>query len=187
MSKADKIQLRKHCRQLREQLSSAEKDSRIAERILAHIKVKEADTVLLYNSFGSEADTRQIAEALWRAEVPVAFPRCGKKREMSFHLVSSAEMLVKGSYGIYEPPDFLHCPEITQKTICIVPGLAFTEKGGRLGYGGGYYDSFIQKYPFIYTIAITYEGLILDSLPLEEHDILMNEIVTEERTVLCRE
>lgn len=187
MSKADKIQLRKHCKQLREQLRSAGKDSRIAGRVLAHIKIKEADTVLLYNSFGSEADTRQIAEALWRTDVPVAFPRCGKNREMTFHLVRSADMLDKGSYGIYEPPDFLPCPEITEKTLCIVPGLAFTEKGGRLGYGGGYYDSFIKKYPFIHTIAITYEGLILDSLPLEEHDILMDEIVTEERTVLCRE
>ncbi len=173
--------------QLRKQLKSAEKDSRIAKRILAHIKVKEADTVLLYHSFGSEADTQQIAEALRRGDVPVAFPRCGENREMTFHLVSSPEMLIKGSYGIQEPPESLPCPVITEKTICIVPGLAFTEKGGRLGYGGGYYDSFIRKYPFIYTIAITYDDLILDSLPLEEHDILMDEIVTEERTVLCRE
>lgn len=173
--------------QLRKQLSSAENDSRIAERIIAHIKVKEADTVLLYASFGSEADTWHIAEALLKADIPVAFPRCGNNREMTFHLVSSPGILVKGSYGIQEPPEQLPCPEITEKTVCIVPGLAFTEKGGRLGYGGGFYDSFIHKYPFIYRIAITYDGLILDSLPLEEHDVLMNEIVTEERTVLCRE
>lgn len=187
MSKADKTRLRKTCMQMRGQLRSAEKDSRIAERVLAHIKVKEADTVLLYASFGTETDTRQIADALWESDIPVAFPRCGKNREMTFHLVRSREMLLRGSYGIPEPPESLPCPEITEKTLCIVPGLAFTEKGGRLGYGGGYYDSFIQKYPYIYTIAIAYDGLVLDSLPLEEHDIPMNEIVTEERTVLCRE
>ena len=73
------------------------------------------------------------------------------------------------------------------RTVCIVPGLAFTEKGARLGYGGGFYDRFIAAYPEITTIALAYEAMITDSLPVQEHDMTVELIVTEERTVLCNE
>ena len=74
-----------------------------------------------------------------------------------------------------------------ESSVCIIPGLAFTEDGGRLGYGGGYYDEFILANPQLYTIALAYEELIVQQLPLMQHDLKVDLIVTEERTVLCNE
>jgi 5-formyltetrahydrofolate cyclo-ligase len=88
-------------------------------------------------------------------------------------------------YRISEPDSALPQPVITDKTVCIIPGLAFTEEGGRLGYGGGYYDKFIQENHDMTTIALAYEELIVDQLPLMQHDLRVDIIVTEERTVLC--
>ena len=105
---------------------------------------------------------------------------------MTFHKISELSQLVENprSYGIREPSGSLPCPEITSDTVCIVPGLAFTENGARLGYGGGFYDRFLKDHN-VHTIALAYEACITDSLPEEQHDLRVGKIVTEERTVLC--
>ncbi len=117
----------------------------------------------------------------------VALPKCGLKRSMTFHLIGSVADLHEGMYRIPEPDIALPQPEMTENTVCIIPGLAFTEEGGRLGYGGGYYDEYILAHPELYTIALAYEELIVQQLPLMQHDLRVNLIVTEERTVLCND
>ena len=186
----DKKQLRKHFTEIRKAEKSRDKDIRIAERLLSHERVMSADTILIYASFGSEIDTWELADKLLQAEKKIAFPRCGKDGAMTFHLVESIEKLRSGStgkYGIYEPDSSLPEPVITDRTICIVPGLAFTGKGERLGYGGGYYDRFLSQHTEIFTVAAAYEAMITDSLPVQEHDVKIKNIVTEERMVLCNE
>ena len=147
--------------------------------------IEEADTVLAYAAFGSEIDTYALVEQLISMNKNVALPKSEEDGRMVFHIIESAADLHEGMYGISEPDDTLPEPEINEKTVCIVPGLAFTEKGCRLGYGGGYYDRFLAANPQIYTIALSYEELIVDELPIMAHDFKVNSIVTEERTVLC--
>lgn len=186
----DKKELRRYFSELRKAAKSPDKDRLICERVLSRDEVVSTDTVLLFASFGSEPDTWELAEKLIATGKTVAFPKCGKLGVMTFHCVNDISALradTSGKYGICEPDSALPCPYITDRTVCIVPGLAFTEKGGRLGYGGGFYDRFLTKYPNICTIAIAYEAAITDSLPLSETDVMINQIVTEERTVLCNE
>ncbi|RKX96232.1 MAG: 5-formyltetrahydrofolate cyclo-ligase, partial [Spirochaetes bacterium] len=73
------------------------------------------------------------------------------------------------------------CPEAdySKLDLIIAPGLAFTKKGERLGYGGGYYDRFLSKYSEIPVCALTYEALITDSLPVKENDIAVDYLITE--------
>lgn len=142
------------------------------------------DTVLLYSSFGSEIDTLSIAEELF-GKYTVAFPVSHKNGIMTFHIVKSLDQLHKGMYGIYEPDNSLLQPEINKSTLCVLPGLAFMEDGSRLGYGGGYYDRFLQKYPQIHKIALAYEELITENLPVMPHDIRADYILTPERMILC--
>lgn len=186
----DKKELRRHFSALRKNAKTDVKDSAIATRLLSADEVANADTVLIFASFGSEPNTWELAEALLKKGKTVAFPRCKDEGVMTFHVVNDLSLLRDGDvgrYGICEPEGSLPCPDITERTVCIVPGLAFTEDGGRLGYGGGYYDRFLAEYPDICTIALAYEAVITDSLPLSEHDVKINQIVTEERTVLCNE
>ena len=181
----DKKTLRKHFSDIRKTAKSPAADCAIAEIVLADTYINSADTVLLYASFGSEADTWIIAEKLLEKGTVIAYPLCHKGGIMSFHIVSSTSELSAGQYGIREPDSTLPQPEVTNKTVCIVPGLAFTPEGGRLGYGGGFYDRFIALHPGIHTIALTYERCITSSLPLMQHDIKVDTIVTEERKVQC--
>lgn len=183
----DKKELRRYFSQLRKEAKSDEKDELISARLLSLREVREAETVLLYASFGSEADTWRIAETLLSEGKCIAFPRCGKNGVMTFHTVRKLSELTEGAYGIREPSEELPCPDLKNGAVCIVPGLAFTEKGGRLGYGGGFYDRFLTKYPDIISAALTYEAVITNALPAEKHDIAVKYIVTEERTVLCNE
>lgn len=182
----DKKTLRRICSDKRAAVQlKAQKDSAIAKRILSDERIIGADTVLLYASFGSEVSTAEIIRSLIALKKPVALPKCENNGIMKFHIVTSEDQLSAGKYGIPEPDDTLAAPVLTERTAVVVPGLAFTEKGYRLGYGGGYYDRFIADNPFVYTIGITYEELIAPSLPCLPHDITVNAIATEERMVLC--
>ena len=182
----NKKELRKVFSHLRAEVKDkVSKDMDITERLLEEEKIIEADTILLYASFGSEVDTYLLIDKLIEMGKNVALPKCDSERSMTFHIIGSVADLHEGMYRIPEPDSALPQPVITEKTVCIIPGLAFTEEGGRLGYGGGYYDAFILEYPDIYTIALAYEELIVDQLPLMKHDLTVDVIVTEERTVLC--
>lgn len=183
----DKKQLRRYFSDIRKAAKSEEKDSRIAERLLSAESVRNADVVLMYASFGSEIDTWYLAEKLMEKRIPLAYPLCGENSGMTFHIVSSADQLSAGKYGIFEPDASLPQPSLTERSICLLPGLAFTEQGGRLGYGGGYYDRFLAANETPERIALSYEDLVVPGLPLMPHDIRTDIIVTEERTVLCNE
>ena len=181
----DKKALRKEFSALRKSLKNEARDAGISARLLSLSKIKAADTVLLYASFGSETDTWGPAEKLLASGKVTAFPKSGENGIMTFHKVTDLSQLSDGKYGIKEPDTSLPFPEITADTVCIVPGLAFTEKGGRLGYGGGFYDRFLAAHPGVCRIALAYEGMLTAELPLMPHDLRVDIIVTEERTVLC--
>lgn len=184
----DKKQLRRHFSAVRKAVKNIENDKKIAERLLSQEAFKNAGIVLMYASFGSEVDTWGIAEKLLIRHIPLAYPLCRDNSEMTFHIVTSTDQLCSGSegkYGIREPDISLPEADLTENPVCILPGLAFTEDGGRLGYGGGYYDRFLAEHREIRRIALSYEALIAPELPLFHHDIRTDIIVTEERTVLC--
>lgn len=181
----DKNQLRRYFTAVRKNVGSADKDKKIAERLLSEELIKNADILLIYASFGSEINTWTIAERILQSNITLAYPLCGNNSEMSFHIVSSADQLRSGKYGICEPDASLPVPSLTERSVCIIPGLAFTENGGRLGYGGGYYDRFLAAHKKIHKAALSYEKLIVPELPLMPHDIRTDIIVTEERTVFC--
>lgn len=183
-----KKEMRKHFSEIRKSVSCRESDILITERLKNLDIFNNADTVLLFASYCSEPSTWYLAEVLLERGISIAYPRCGADGEMTFYKVKSKDELHIGKYGIAEPAgSIMSMPQITDKTVCIVPGLAFTEDGKRIGYGGGYYDRFLSKNPQVYTIALAYEKCITDDLPVMEHDIKIKSIVTEERMVLCNE
>ncbi|MCM1507280.1 MAG: 5-formyltetrahydrofolate cyclo-ligase [Ruminococcus flavefaciens] len=179
----DKKLLRKKFSEIRKNIpDKTGKDIIIRNNFLKTLR--NTDTVLLYASFGSEIDTLSIAGDIF-GKCTVAFPVSHKDGVMTFHIVESLSELHKGMYGIYEPDSSLPQPAITENTLCVLPGLAFTPDGARLGYGGGYYDRFLQKYPQIHKTALSYEEIITENLPVMSHDIQADYIVTPERMILC--
>ena len=177
----DKKELRKYFSSVRKSAKSQEKDTLIAARLLSERKITEADTVLLFASFGYEPDTWKISEVLLSQGKTVAFPKCQSEGNMTFHCIKSLDELKSGAYGICEPDTSLSQPTVTDKTVCIVPGLAFAESGARLGYGGGFYDRFLKDRNNIFTVAAAFEMQITKEFETDEFDICPDIIVTQER------
>ncbi len=181
MMSAEKNILRQQIRLKRSQLPPEIrnlKNQKIFEALLQHSAVRQADLLLAYASCGNEPDTWNFIRWALEQQIPLALPRCEQNRQMHFFLIHHLEDLQAGLHDIPEPVTNQKAV-ITERTVCIVPGLAFTRTGGRLGQGGGYYDRFLKNYPELYTIGIGYDFMLLDTLPYEAHDCYMKEIITD--------
>jgi len=177
---AEKNLLRQRLRLKRNQIPSEIrnlKNQQIFETLIHHPAVLKADLLLAYASCGNEPETWHFIRWALENKIPLALPKCGQNRQMQFFLISRLEDLQAGAHDIPEPVTNQKAV-ITEKTVCIVPALAFTRDGIRLGQGGGYYDRFLKNYPELYTIGIGYDFMLLDSLPCEAHDCQMKEIIT---------
>ena len=133
------------------------------------------DAYLIYASSAIEVDTRAFIEYLLSMGKTVAVPKC-EGRNMHFLAISSLSELVTSKFGVDEPESG---EEITDfnNTLCVTPALSFNEKGYRLGYGGGFYDRFFEKYNGI-KLGICYEEFCGD-IPTGEYDIPVDTVVTE--------
>lgn len=177
-----KAQVRSRVRSLRRQLAGTEKD-RMDEQILRHLfllkELAEADVIYSYMSFGGEVDMVRLTEALWRLGRQVAVPRV-EGDQIRFYLVSRMEELAPGCRGILEPLEGCEPAEDLQAPV-ITPGMAFSLDGGRIGYGGGYYDRFFEKEPQHMRIAAAYPFQVYEKLQTEALDRRVHRIVTPDR------
>ena len=179
-----KKKLRKKAQIIRDGIPHTEKsrlDKKIIENLLSWSVFQKSKYIFCYVSFRSEVDTMQVIHYALNANITVAVPEINLNlKKMKACIISSAsESLVSGEYGIQKPHPA--CPEADYEKIdlIIAPGLAFSPNGERLGYGGGYYDKFLEKYGKITTCALTYDILIFDSLPVKDHDRPVDYLITE--------
>ena len=98
---------------------------------------------------------------------------------MNFYLVESKDDLQPGAYGILEPTGN-HIAD-GEDGLLIMPGVAFDEECHRIGYGGGFYDRFLEKHPDIIRLAVAFDFQILDLVPTEPTDICPQIIVTQSK------
>lgn len=190
MQTGNKSSLRKEIIALRDRISPDEKkrkDSSIFERIVAHGSYTAARTVLLYASFRSEVETdcliRHSLDAGKRTVLPLV-DRTGPR--LRLYAIENMEDLLPGCMGIREPK--MNHAEVVLDAIdfVLVPGVAFDLKCGRIGYGGGYYDRLLQyRKAGLFLLSAAYEEQIVETVPVEAHDVKMDEILTEERILRC--
>jgi 5-formyltetrahydrofolate cyclo-ligase len=156
--------------------------------------------VASFVSFRSEIDTTACNEALLRepATFALALPRvvaassANTRGQLSFFFVRSMSesTMQRSRFGILEPRVDANTPALaSQIDVVVTPGVAFDARGGRLGYGAGFYDSFLrgiaasdQK-----TIAFAFDQQIVPHVPLEPHDMLVGQIVTPTRCLNVKE
>ena len=119
------------------------------------------------------------------SEVDITNDLIGYKQLITSYLVSSdielclyKEPFIKNALNILEPENPIKIKEVD---VFLVPGLAFTASGKRLGRGGGYYDKLLSKYPDTLKIGITFNERIMQDLPTESHDISMNYVFTNDK------
>lgn len=163
--------------------------SRIIERKVLDLKeVGSAKSIFIYVSFRSEVSTTLLIKQLMKAgkniSVPMTYVR--EKKMEAISISSIEEDLEPGYCGILEPKnEILVTKRTNPKTIdlVVVPGSVFDERGGRFGYGGGYYDRFLNEIPDAVRIGLAFEIQIVQRAPIKEHDELLDYIVTEKRVI----
>ena len=168
----------------REQLCAA-----ITDRLLALPAFGTARTVAGYVSFGSEFDTAAFIAAVLASGKRLLLPRIDRtQRAMIFYVVTDLqESLLPGAWGIREP-DPLRCSraDVDDVNLMLVPGLAFTTRCERLGYGGGFYDAAIEiARPHTLKVAAAFSIQIVDTLAVEPHDRSVDVVVTESGSYSC--
>ncbi len=175
-------ELRERLRQKRRALGEEERERTSAAAvgaILASPLFAEAELILLYAPVRDELDLTSLLLPALSGGKTVAFPRCREGGEMDFFAVESTEALVSGFRGIPEPP--ADAPTVTpdKKTLCILPGLGFDPAGNRIGYGGGYYDRYLARYPDMRTLGVCHSSLLLRHIPARPHDRSVSALLTE--------
>ncbi len=150
-------------------------------------ELKTATSVMCFVSFGSEVDTAPLVRWCLEQGKRVALPRIVGRRHMeAFWVTDPAADLESGSYGIREPRSGL--PQASPEAIdlIVVPGSAFDRSGDRMGYGGGFYDTFLPRLrPGTPRVAVAFDLQLVDDVPEEGHDLSVDVLVTERGVLRC--
>lgn len=153
-----------------------DEECHLGAKLLASPSFKQARSIGIYRSMAHEVDTWPIIqEALKTKQVSVPVV---KQKRLVFQEIFPDTQYEKSNFGILEPVD---APEIVPETLdlLIVPGVAFTQSGKRLGYGGGYYDRFLTANAYTtISLAMQLQLVSEEILPIEAHDQRIQQILT---------
>lgn len=179
----DKNLIRRKYLQKRLALSRKEvlaKSKKIAENLLNLPEILQKNNISCYLPIRNEVETKFIIEQLIKNGVNIFLPGFNKKRgEYFFAQFGGWKNLEEGLYGVLQPTDI---ERIDAKNIdvAILPGVAFSKDGVRLGYGKGVFDRLLTGSPAL-KIGLAYDFQIIDAVPCEKHDLVMDIIVSEKK------
>ncbi len=179
----DKKTLRKSFLKIRSEISEKSRHKKslaIAEKLFNSEEYKNSGFVFAYSSYGSEAETGNIIKRAFSDEKRAALPvMLEEKGKMAFIEIKPDSELVKNKTGIYEPVyDEEKAVKPQKGDVVIVPGAAFTLKGERMGYGGGYYDRYLSRCE-AFKIGICFKEQLAEQLPQDCFDIKTDKVITD--------
>lgn len=187
--KQTKKEIREQYRRIREALPPEMRksaDEMIAKRLFDCAFYQNARFIYCYASLKDEAGTNMIIEEALRNGKRVALPRVRGKRRMEFCFIKSPADLKPGFMGIKEPGPW--CPKAPapfKDSLVLMPGIAFDRNGTRAGYGGGYYDTYLEGHAECIKAALAYSVQIAPEIPAAPADIKVDMIVTEKELIIC--
>jgi len=144
--------------------------------------LRQAQTVLTYLAFRNELDLGLLFELL--SDIEWVVPRIVAGNQMLLHPYDP-DRLIRHRFGMLEPAPDLPVIPPQRLDLVLVPGVAFDRQGGRLGFGGGYYDRFLPQ-TTAGRVGITYDECLVDVLPCGEHDQRMDWVATQTEIIRCR-
>lgn len=143
----------------------------------------QAGIIFSYASFRSEVDTERIHQKIWKDGKTLLLPRVDQKRkEMDFYVVRSENDLSPGYLGILEPMNTdLWTPRKEERTLMLLPGAVFDDAKSRIGYGGGFYDRYLNCYGewIDHKIMLAFSSQKAEYIPVEHTDQPVEEIITD--------
>ncbi|KEI04344.1 5-formyltetrahydrofolate cyclo-ligase [Clostridium botulinum] len=162
-------------------IDKAIKDEDIFNKVIESQIYKKSKVIFIYVSFNGEVDTHRIIKYSLNNGKVICVPKViPKSKYMNAVKINSFDELIKGAYGILEPKNSCELVDENDIDLVFMPGMAFDKSGRRIGYGGGFYDVFLEKINNkVPKIALAYRFQILNSIPCEEHDINVDRIISD--------
>lgn len=157
---------------------------RITERVLSHPFFQCAELVCCYLSFRDEVDTTELVQTAWSLGKTVAVPRVFAKNRMEFYKITCWEEIGLGYQGIPEPEvqELRRVdldPEEQRRALMLLPGVVFDRDGNRIGYGKGFYDRYLQRYPHFQKVGLAFSVQCREKILSEAQDVCVDAILTE--------
>ncbi|MFP4474822.1 MAG: 5-formyltetrahydrofolate cyclo-ligase [Desulfatibacillaceae bacterium] len=188
--KAKKRELRLSVQEMNEEIpreEHAERSNRVADRLYDFANFVESKTILLYWSMDGEVDTRPIIRHCLDIGKIVLLPALNvKQQELVPFKIDDMDKDLREGFGGRMEPDPRRCKLVPHKFVDlgIIQGVAFDERGGRLGTGDGLYDRLIPRLPVTTRkVALALESQLVNQVPMESHDKYVDIIITEDRII----
>ena len=178
---ADKTEFRKMMLKRQSELDDdyvASAGRSIEAQVLSLDAFKNAKSIFVYVNTEKEPSTRRIIDQALLGGKAVYIPKCVSKTEMLAVRISDTESLLPGKYGIPEPPAVTETKTAEELDLIIVPCVAASEDGRRLGHGAGYYDRFL-KGSSGNAVCLCFSEMTEADIPACGHDILIPTIITD--------
>lgn len=180
--------LRRELLEIRSRMTEAEwieKSRRIRLALLEHTLVTEAERILCYVNYGNEVETLGFLEECLKRGKAVYCPLVSGGA-MDFYRITATRELRPGFHGILEPAGdaanlFVQEMGTSGQTaaLMVLPGVGFDRQRHRIGYGGGYYDRYLERVPGLTTLALAFSFQVREQIPYEPHDICPQVLLTE--------
>ena len=186
--KQKKKALRREIRALRAVHSDEEIHAmslKVLEQVKALPEYQEAETLFVYVDCKHETETSDLIRQAWADGKRTAVPKVIGENMKFFYITSLENDLEEGYFGIREPYEKNPADEAADRegSLMLMPGVAFDEARHRIGYGGGFYDRYLEAHPGLRTAALAFEFQVKAEVPFEKFDILPGRIVTEKRVI----
>ena len=181
---ADKKELRAWARRQRAAFLSLSADQRLAHETMLSCAFSAlmAETgwkhIGLFIPLPGEPDIWTPAK---EAGVTLYAPRMMPDNQLDLVMVTSPNELVRGPFGVNEPPhEWPALIDLSNLDAIFTPGLAFSPTGGRLGFGGGWYDRLLSRVPDkLVKVGVCWSRMLVDTVPMDMWDVRMDGILTE--------
>ncbi len=187
---AQRNEIRDRIRKVRSAQTKIQRETRsaaIAERLRSLPEFQTAQTIGFYSSTHGEAKTEDMIDSALMKGKMVSLPKVSPQPpKITFYKIRSRESMKPGEYGIFEPiGDEESVVSGDEMDIIIVPGIAFDPKCDRLGYGRGYYDSFLKDVRAL-RVGLAFDFQIVPEVIWLRRDVRMDLVVTESQLFRCK-
>lgn len=155
-------------------------DRKIMENIISLSEYREAESIFCFVSMDTEVNTHPLIKQMLEDGKKVGVPRCLELGRMeAFRIQSMEDDLEPGTWGILEPEE--SCPKMDPASfqLAVVPCCTCSHDGSRLGYGGGFYDRYLNRSQAVRAI-ICREKIMREDIPVEDHDLKMDIVISEQ-------
>ncbi len=174
----DKKMARQYVKNIKKSMSDEDvlkRSESVISKIYSLTEFKENDNILTYVNYNQEVVTKDFINKCIQNNKNVYVPKVYGK-EMKFHKINSLDDLKPGAYGILEPVN--ECSDV-EDGFMVMPGVAFDKQLNRAGYGGGYYDRYLENHTNIYKAAVCFDFQIVDNIDTQDFDLKPDVLVTE--------